>query len=329
MERGLVAVQVLHEGADSTSVLEDVLLARTLVEQLDPHARVEEGQLAEPLGENVVVERDVGERIRARAEVDDRPAPGRLADDLQLGFGIAVSIHLPVGASLAVDGQLQALREGVDDRDPHTVKPAGDLVRVVVELAARVQHRHDDFGGRPSFLFVVVDRDPATVVRDRDRLVRVDRHRDFGAVPCERFVDGIVDGLEHHMMEPGAVVGVTDIHAGPFSHGLQALQDLDVRGIVGLGIHRKHPKYGKRGLYHLVNASSFHVEQPLRLHVARSHPHIGNRSQEQLRAGGLQLRQASVSTVRIQLRRDVVDQYHRGIPEHRGQIQNLRDRAPR
>ena len=82
----------------------------------------------------------------------------------------------------------------------------------------------------------------------------------------------------------------------------------------------------KTGDYTTWRMASFHVEQPLRLHVARSHPDIGNRGQEKLRAGGLQFRQASASTVRIQLRRDVVDQHHRGIPEHRGQIQNLRDR---
>ena len=57
----------------------------------------------------------------------------------------------------------------VDDRDPHSVETAGNLVRVVVELAAGVQHRHDDLGGRTSLLFVVVDRDSAPVVRDRDR----------------------------------------------------------------------------------------------------------------------------------------------------------------
>ena len=226
MDRGLVAIQVLDEGTNSTPVLEDVLLARTLVEKLDSHARVEEGQLAESLGENVVVERDVGEGPAARAEMDDRPAPGRLADDLQLGLGVTVAIYLPVGAALAVDGQLKLLREGIDDRYPHSVQPAGHLVGVVVELAARMQHRHDDLGGWTSLLFVVVDRNSATVVRNGDRLVRVNGHPDFGAIPCERFVNGIVDGLEHHVMKSGAVIGVADVHARTLSHGLEALQDL-------------------------------------------------------------------------------------------------------
>jgi hypothetical protein len=39
----------------------------------------------------------------------------------------------------------------------------------------------------------------------------------------ERLIDRVVDDLENHMVETGAVIGVTDIHSGPLSDGLQAL----------------------------------------------------------------------------------------------------------
>ena len=49
----------------------------------------------------------------------------------------------------------------------------------------------------------------------------------------ERLVDSVVDHLEHHVMQAGAVIGVADIHAGPETHGVQAFQHLDGAGIVG------------------------------------------------------------------------------------------------
>ena len=92
-----------------------------------------------------------------------------------------------------------------------------------------MQHRHDDFGGWTSLLLVVVDRYPAPVVGDRNRLIRVDDDRDFGAISCQRLVNGIVDRLEHHVMKAGAIIGVANKHARPLSYGFKALQDLDVR----------------------------------------------------------------------------------------------------
>ena len=37
------------------------------------------------------------------------------------------------------------------------------------------------------------------------------------------FVDGVVDNLENHVVQTGAIVGVTDVHTGPFAHGFEAL----------------------------------------------------------------------------------------------------------
>ena len=160
--------------------------------------------------------------------MDDGTTPCRLADDFQIGFGISVTVDLSIGAPIAMNGELETLGQCVDDGDPHAVETSGDLVRVVVELAAGVEHRHDDFGSRSSLFFVIVDRYPTTVVGDRHGLVRVNDHRHFGAVACKRLVNGIVDGLEHHMMKACAIIGVADIHSGPLAHGLEALQDLDI-----------------------------------------------------------------------------------------------------
>jgi len=55
-------------------VREQVVLVLALIDELDAHARVQEGQLPQPLGENVVVEADVGEDLCAWPEAD-RGAP--------------------------------------------------------------------------------------------------------------------------------------------------------------------------------------------------------------------------------------------------------------
>jgi hypothetical protein len=108
------------------------------------------------------------------------------------------------------------------------VQAPGDLVGVVVELTAGVEHGHDDLGGGSALVFVDVHRDTAAIVHDTHRLIFVDDHVDFAAVPGEGFVDGVVDGLEHHVVQSGPVVGVSYVHSRPLSYRVQALENLDI-----------------------------------------------------------------------------------------------------
>ena len=50
------------------------------------------------------------------------------------------------------------------------------------------------------------------------------------------FVDRVIDDLEYHVMQTGAVIGVTDVHAGAFSDRVEALQDFDFAGVVNVFI---------------------------------------------------------------------------------------------
>jgi len=43
------------------------------------------------------------------------------------------------------------------------------------------------------------------------------------AVTGQGFVDRVVDDLENHVMQTGAVIGVTDVHSRSFAHSLKAL----------------------------------------------------------------------------------------------------------
>ncbi len=102
------------------------------------------------------------------------------------------------------------------------MQAAGNLVRVVVEFSARVQHGHDDLGRGTPFFAVDVGRDAPAVVLDGDRFVGVNRHDDAIAVPREGFVDRVIHDLENHVVEAGSVIGVADVHAGPLADRLEA-----------------------------------------------------------------------------------------------------------
>src|SRR5262249_37063336 len=119
--------------------------------------------------------------------------------------------------------QLQVVRQRVHDRDTDAVQAAGDLVGAVVELPARVQHGHDDLGRGTPFLGVDIHRNSTAVVRDRHRFVGVDGDQDAVAVAGQGLVDGVVDDLENHVVQAGAIIGVPDVHPGAFPHRVKTL----------------------------------------------------------------------------------------------------------
>ena len=132
------------------------------------------------------------------------------------------------------DGQNQFLGQGVNHGHTHTVQAAGDLVAVVVELTAGVQHGHDHFSGGDAFFLVDIHRNATAVVTHTDRLIRVNGDGDFAAVPGQGFVNRVVDHLEHHVVQTAAIVGIADVHTRPLAYGIQALEDLNVIGVVRL-----------------------------------------------------------------------------------------------
>src|SRR5690606_18376021 len=157
-----------------------------------------------------------------------------VADRGQRRLRHAMYVGLLPDLAGAANGHHQLLGQGIDHRDTHAVQTAGDLVAVIVELTASMQHGHDHFGGRYPFFLVDVHRNATAVVAHRDGLVGVDGDADFGAVASQRFVDGVVHHLEHHVVQAGAVIGVADVHAGALAHRIKALQHLDAGGIVGV-----------------------------------------------------------------------------------------------
>ena len=236
-ERGLVAVEIFDEGLDPALVEQLLALLDRVahVGQHDPHAGIEEGELAQPVLQRREVELGHGEGARARQERHLGAAlVVRGADHRQRSERVAVAELDEMLLAVAPDRELEPGRERVHHRDADAVQAARDLVGVLVEFPAGMQMGHDDLGGRDPFALVDVGRDAAAVVAHRAGAVRIERDHHLLGVAGERLVDGVVDHLVDHVVEARAVIGVADIHAGPLAHRVEALEDLDrIRVVVG------------------------------------------------------------------------------------------------
>ena len=228
-----------------------------LIEEMDDQTTVQERKLAQSGGEYVVVEIDVLEDLVAGLEGDLGAGLVRIPDRFEGSDRVSFLVQLMPDMPIAMDGQVQGFGQRIHDRDADAVQSTRNLVGVLVELTAGVQHGHDDLRCRNPLLRVDVHRDAAAVIADRHGGIRMYPHRHFGAVACQGFIDAVVDNLEHHVVQTGTVIGITDVHAGPLTDGIESFQDLDIGGIVGR--HRKSSS-GRSGRH---NLSAFHVEPSL------------------------------------------------------------------
>src|SRR5690606_24659592 len=85
--------------------------------------------------------------------------------------------------------------------------------------------------GNPFFL-VDIDRNATAIVADGDRLIGVDGDADLAAVASQGLVDRVVQHLEHHVVQAGAVVRVADVHTRTLAYRVQPLQHLDAVRVV-------------------------------------------------------------------------------------------------
>ena len=111
------------------------------------------------------------------------------------------------------------------------MKAAGNLVAPAAELAAGVEHGVNHLQGRPPGLGLDVHGDAAPVVGNGDGVAFVDGHGDVRAVPGQGLVNGVVHDLVHQVVQTRGG-SRADVHTRPLAYGLQALQHLDLRGII-------------------------------------------------------------------------------------------------
>ena len=229
----LLVVQELDEVDDAAGVAE-LLGARrelALVDQHDLEVLVEKRRLLQVVVERVPAVGGGLEDLVVRPEGDGGARGLGGANLAHLLHRLAALEDHLVDLAVALHLGDEPLGEGVDDRDAHAVQAAGDLVGVVVELAAGVQDGEDDLEGRDLLDRVLLHRNAAAVVVHGDGVVRVDGHLDLGAEARHGLVHRVVHDLPHQVVQAG-LGRRADVHAGALADGLEALQDLDLPGSV-------------------------------------------------------------------------------------------------
>ncbi len=208
-----------------------MLFIVALVYDGDAAAGVEEGQLAQAVGNNVEREDAFPENFGVGLEGDGGPVVFGIAVRFYVGLGLAALVVLLPVLPVAVYAHFQPLGQRVHNRDSYAVQSAGNLVSAFVELAAGVEHGQDHFHGRFAFKLGVPDflhwvhGDPAAVIGDRaDILFFQDNFylvatagHDLVYTVVHDFVDQVVEALQ---------AGGTDIHSRALAHGLEAFHDL-------------------------------------------------------------------------------------------------------
>jgi hypothetical protein len=132
-----------------------------------------------------------------------------------------------VDVAVAVDLDVEARGQRVDDRGAHAVQAAGGAVGAAAELSARVELGVDELHTRQAALGLDVHRDAAAVVAHLDGAVGIELDLDAVTVTRERLVHPVVDDLPEAVHEPAAVGG-PDVHAGSLAYGLKALKHRQV-----------------------------------------------------------------------------------------------------
>ena len=168
MQDRLAAVHEFDEGLDASGIREVLARAIALIGELDLDAVVQERQLADALRQNLGVKFDAAECGRRSHEVNFGSAPVRRArHGKRRDRNAIMEVHL-IHPAAAPDPELEPLGQAVYHGDTDAVQAAGDLVRILVELAPGMELGHHDLGRRALELVVVLDvgRNAAAVVDD-------------------------------------------------------------------------------------------------------------------------------------------------------------------
>ena len=227
-----VRVEEFHELGDAVFEEELVGFLRAIIDQFDADAGVEEGEFAQALGDDFVLELAGGfENFDVGLERDFRTGFFGVADDGDFLRGFALGETHLVNLATAPNLGFEPFGDGVDAFRADAVEAAGDLVGAFAELTASVKIGENEFECGDVIGRMDVDGDAAAVVFDRAGAVEVDGDLYLFGETGEALIDTVVHDLENAVVE-AAFVGVADVHIGTFADAFEALQFLDFRCVV-------------------------------------------------------------------------------------------------
>jgi hypothetical protein len=136
------------------------------------------------------------------------------------------------------DGPLEMLGDAdgqsIDNRNADTVQSTRDLVGIIIKFTSGMQLRHDHFGCRNALFSVNINWNAAAIIGNRHRPIFIQPHLDNITMPGKRLINRIIDNLINHMMQPGTIIRVADIHAGALANSVQTAQHFNrICSIIG------------------------------------------------------------------------------------------------
>ena len=185
--------------------------------------------------------------IRPEANGGAGVALAHRPDDLEIALLVATGESHVVFLAVALDPDLEVLRECVHNRDADAVQPSGEAVVLVGELTAGVQTREDELDAGDFLFGMHVDGHSPPVVGDAERTVLVQGHVELRCEAGDGLVNPVVDHLECQMVWSRGV----RVHPGALAHRFQTRQYLDVGSVValahgasitGIGLFRGKPR---------------------------------------------------------------------------------------
>ena len=220
-------VEVLDECGDASVVLVGGLFVGSLVGEGDAEPFVEEGEFSESLGEDVMVELEVGEYFRVGKEVDGCAGGGCFSDFFDWRCWRSLEVFLVVCFAVSHDSGFKPGGKGVHDADAYAVQASRYFVGFFVEFSTCVEDGEDKFKGAFFFDGVVFYGDASAVVMHSDAAVWVDGDVDAGAVSCKCFINGVVDYFPDEMVESSCAY-VSYVHGGAFADCFKPFKDSDM-----------------------------------------------------------------------------------------------------
>ena len=190
-------------------------------------ARVQICEFAHTVGQDVIFVDGGGENVSIGPKLLSGTAAFCLAYDFYASDGLSASVFLSVDFTIAEDLGNHFMAERVYAGYTHTMETAAHLVATLVEFSAGMQYGHYDFQGALVLLFVHVYRNASTVVLYGDAVVLVDCDFYFCAISSQRFINGVVYGFIHKMVQT-LFADVANIHGGTLAHGFKTFQYLDI-----------------------------------------------------------------------------------------------------
>ena len=146
-------------------------------------------------------------------------------------LGVTLSILLAIDFAVAEHLADHFGWKGIHTTYTYTVQTAWHFVRAFIELTTSVEHGHYHFEGGTVFLGVHVDRNTTTIVLYNDRVVRTDGYFDVCTIPRKGFVNGVVDGLVHQVVQT-FFTDVANVHSGTLTYCFQAFKHLNITGTI-------------------------------------------------------------------------------------------------